>query len=247
MKQNRTGRRAAMCVTAVLLSLICATTIWAKTKERLETVSDVYWDEDNTTVARWEEVEDAFRYEIYLYRDDSRVDTIKTQKTRFNLEKFLKHEGEYTFKVRALAKDKSKEFSDGYWSDLSDSIYIDEGFAELIRSGGTLDTSNSGPGALGETKVSKEISAIYTPEWQQDAAGWRYRLSDGTFQANGWWQDTAKGIWYYFNDQGYMVTGWIDWNGGRYYCLPSGAMVTGDTNVDGVTYHFDASGLLQNS
>ncbi len=50
-----------------------------------------------------------------------------------------------------------------------------------------------------------------------------------------------------------MVTGWIDWNGQRYYCLPAadtaaglpaGSMVTGERNIDGVTYRYDGNGVL---
>lgn len=247
MKQNRTGRRAAMCIMAVLFSLTCVVPALAKTKVRLGTVQDTYWDEDDSTYACWEEVEDAYRYEVYIYRDDSKVGSMKTAKTRYNLEKFMKQEGEYTFKVRAVPKDNSKEWSDGYWSAESDSIYIDAGFAELIRNGGTIDTDTTGPGALGESRPKDDISAIYKQEWQQDAVGWKYRLSNGTYPTNAWQQDPTDGAWYFFNEQSYMVTGWIDWNGARYYCLPSGRMVTGDTQVDGVTYHFDVSGALQAS
>lgn len=78
----------------------------------------------------------------------------------------------------------------------------------------------------------------------QDNIGWWYRREDGSYPANTWWQDPADGIWYYFNEQGYMVTGWIDWNGSRYYCLPSGAMATGENIIDGAVYHFDGSGAL---
>ena len=41
-----------------------------------------------------------------------------------------------------------------------------------------------------------------------------------------------------------MTTGWITWNGRTYYCEPSGAMVTGNRNIDGVNYYFDASGVM---
>ena len=50
-----------------------------------------------------------------------------------------------------------------------------------------------------------------------------------------------------FDAEGYMKTGWIEENGVKYYCQPSGAMVTGDQTIDGVLYHFDSSGALQQS
>lgn len=44
-----------------------------------------------------------------------------------------------------------------------------------------------------------------------------------------------------------MKTGWIEENGVKYYCQPSGAMVTGEQTIEGVLYHFDGSGALQPS
>ena len=60
---------------AVLLASALTVTAWAA--ERLDTVSDTYWDENTVTMARWDEVDDAYQYEVYLYRDESKV----TEKT----------------------------------------------------------------------------------------------------------------------------------------------------------------------
>lgn len=246
MKRNRVMKQVVMLAAFVFMSVACAATAWAAT--RLDTVEDTYWDDDNTTVARWEEVEDVYEYELYLYRDETHIKTLKTKKTSMDLDKYLTKEGEYTFKVRALARNNSGEYRDGYWSDESDSCYVSEDFAELMRNGGVVDTKNSGPGAPGEgSGVTKETSVVYTAEWVQDSTGWWYRMADGSYPANGWWQQPDTGIWYFLNEQGYLVTGWIDWNGNRYYCQPSGAMVVGDVVVDGVQYHFDASGAMQAS
>lgn len=257
MRHMKFGRRLAMLAAVALLSVAGAVTAWAAT--RLATVQDTYWDDDDITMARWEEVEDAYQYEVYLYRNESRVDTFKTKKNYFNMERKMTAEGEYTFKVRALAKNKSKEFRDGYWSDESDGIYIDAAFAELMKNGGVIDTQNSGPGATGTPgQPVKETSVVYKAEWiySDQAQAWWYRNSDGTFPANTWWQDPATTRWYFFNEQGYMMTGWIDWNGQRYYCLPAadtaaglpvGSMVTGERNIDGVVYRFDGNGVLQTS
>ena len=240
-----------------ILSVAGTVTAWAAT--RLDTVQDAYWDDDDITMARWEEVEEAYQYEINLYRDESRVQTFKTKKTYYNMEKKMTSAGEYTFKVRALAKSSSKEYRDGYWSDESDGIYIDADFAELMKNGGVIDTKNSGPGATGTAgEPTKEASVVYKAEWiySQEAQAWWYRNTDGSFPANGWWKDPATSVWYFFNEQGYMKTGWIDWNGGRYYCLPAadtaaglpaGAMITGERTIDGTVYHFDGSGILQAS
>ena len=128
-----------------------------------------------------------------------------------------------------------------------------------MKNGGVIDTQNSGPGATGTPgQPVKDTSVVYKAEWvySDQAQAWWYRNSDGTFPANTWWQDPATTRWYFFNEQGYMMTGWIDWNGQRYYCLPAadtaaglpaGSMVTGERNIDGVVYRFDGNGVLQTS
>ncbi len=242
MRETRFGRRMAVLCTALVLSVGCVVTSWAAT--RLGKVQDTYWDEDDMTTARWDEVEDAYQYEVYLYLDDSHVTTVKTKRTHYNMQKKMTKGGEYTFKVRALPKGSSKKSQIGPWSDLSDSTYIDESFAELIKGGGVIDTNNSGPGVNSST-VAQGAAQENTSGWIKENDGrWWYRSSDGTYPVNGWWQEPGTGIWYYFDAQGYMLTGWIDWNGSRYYCLPSGAMATGDTIIDGMSYSFDTSGAL---
>ena len=245
MKLKDMGKRLVVLGAVGLLSVSAAMTAQAAVK--LGTVSDVYWDEDNQPIAVWEEVENAYQYEVYLYCDGNSAGSVKTKKTRYNFEKKMNKEGEYTFRVRALAKNKDKKFSNGNWSDYSDETYIDESYAELIRNGGIIDTQNSGPGAAAGTGNSTQVpttNVVYTPQWIQDSVGWWYRLADGTYPTNTWWQDPANGSWYYFNEHGYMMTGWIQWNGSWYYCQPSGVMVTGENTIDGTIYWFDGSGAL---
>ena len=62
MKLQQMGKRLAVVSAVMILSAVTAMTVWGKT--RLETVSDVYWnDEDDNeskiTEAVWEPVEDA--------------------------------------------------------------------------------------------------------------------------------------------------------------------------------------------
>lgn len=242
MKHKNWIRKLAILVLAAVLSAAGAVASLAAT--RLDTVDDPYWDDEDIAVAMWEEVEDAYQYQVYLYCEESKVAEIKTKNTRYNFERKMTKAGEYTFRVRALAKGSS--YKDGNWSEYSDSIYIDEDFAALMESGGVIDTVTSGPGAKTDgSNASEAISVVYTAQWVQDDIGWWYRRDDGSYPLNTWWQDPASGVWYYFNESGYMVTGWIDWNEGRYYCDPSGAMVTGEQEIDGESYLFDASGLLR--
>lgn len=236
MKQIK--RQLVTGITAVLMAAALATTGYAK--EQLEVPEDAYWDEDNQTLARWEEVEEVYEYEVYLYCDESKVKEIKTKKNYFNFGKFMTKEGDYTFRVRALAKKRDDDYSNSSWSDYSDETYVDEGYAELMKNGGKIDTDNSGPGA-----VKNDVAA---GSWIQDETGWWYKYNDGTYPASRWFQDPADANWYYFDERGYMKTGWIDLEGSRYYCdpagTPSGAMVTGICVIDGTEYQFGESGAL---
>ena len=241
-------KQIAFVVTAGLLTIAGAATVFAASKTRLDTVTDFYWGDDGTT-ANWEEVEDATQYEIRLYCDESQVADVKTKKTYYAMEKKMTKEGDYTFRVRALAKSGS-EFSDSYWSDESEETYISADFAEMIKNGGSSSQlKNGGPGKTDDTQVTeeKEASVVIQAKWiQEEGTGrWWYQNADGSYPKGGWWQDPANGIWYFFDEQGYMQTGWIDWNGNRYYCTESGAMAVGEYTIDGAQYRFDASGALQ--
>lgn len=246
MNKYKVIRRMAMFLAAAVLTAGSAVTVWAST--RLETVSDPYWDDDNTSFAVWDEVEDAYQYEVYLYCNESKVAEFKTKKVRLNMESKMTREGDYTFRVRALAKKSDDDFRDGYWSDYSDETYIDASYAEMVKNGGRIDNTNSGPGSDGQgtgtTAVVSNTSVVYAAKWIQNDKGWWYQQSDGTYPSNGWFQDPATSKWYFMDANGYMMTGWIDWNGQKYYCGSDGAMYQGENTVDGTYYTFDNSGAL---
>lgn len=251
MKKSGIWKKLVVAVAAAALSAASVMSVWAAA-ERLDTVENTYWDEEDDTIARWDEVENAYEYEVYLYHNEQKTSSIKTKKDYYNFKKKMTAEGDYTFKVRALAKNRSKNYRDGYWSEESDTCYISEDYAELLKNGGEIDTDHSGPGVSGdssaEVKETDTISVVYKAEWIPTADGrWWYRNSDGSYPAGGWWREPGTEIWYYFDAEGYMKTGWIEENGVKYYCQPSGAMVTGDQTIDGVLYHFDSSGALQQS
>ena len=222
-------------IAAVLISCLLAAgslmTAQAAEKERLPKVSDVWWED---SVAHWEEVDDAYKYEVTLYRDSSKVKTIDTKNTKYNFESSFTKAADYKFKVRALGK---RDYSDGPWSDYSDTFDVSETYVENIRiekeekKASSIGKGTSGPG-----------EGMTEGEWVQDQTGWWYREADGTYPANAW--RMVKEAWYFFGEDGYMKTGWIDWNHKRYYCDGNGAMVTGSYAVDGVTYNFGGDGAL---
>lgn len=242
-------KQIALAVTAGLLTVMGAATAFAASKTRLDTVTDLYWGDDGTT-ANWEKIDDAYQYEVRLYCNESQVESIKTKKDSFDMEKKMTKEGDYTFRVRALAKSNSKEFTDGYWSEDSEETYVSADFADMIKNGGsTSQLKNGGPGKKedGSAAEEKEASIVRQAKWiQEDGSGrWWYQNADGSYPKGGWWQEPATGTWYFFDAQGYMQTGWIDWNGSRYYCTGSGAMAVGEYTIDGAAYRFDASGALK--
>jgi len=244
MRSRSYIKKLALFMIAGVMMLGAAVPASAAT--RLDTVSDTYWDEDDP-IAHWDEVEDAYQYEVYLYRDDSRTATIKTKKTSYNFKSKMTTEGDYTFRVRALAKSSSSSYRDGYWSDYSDNFYVSASYAEVLKSGGKIDTVNSGPGALGTGAVAEpDISVVPSGgAWQRNDHGWWYSYADGSWLTAAWFQDPASGLWYYFGDDGYMVTGWLTWNDNQYYLNDSGAMVTGEQTISGAAYYFEPSGILE--
>lgn len=80
--------------------------------------------------------------------------------------------------------------------------------------------------------------------WIQDANGWWFKKSDGSYPKNEWVM--IKDKWYHFDEVGYMETGWIDLNGIKYYLNPDGAMVSNDWSFQSNKwYYFDTSGVMQ--
>lgn len=88
-------------------------------------------------------------------------------------------------------------------------------------------------------------SIVYAAEWKQDDKGWKYQNDDGSYQNNSWIKENGK--WYCFDSNGYMFTGWLKTAAGKwYYMNPAGDARTEDYIENGITYHFDQSGVCQN-
>lgn len=91
----------------------------------------------------------------------------------------------------------------------------------------------------------EEIGPGVEGKWQATEDGrWYYLNPDKTCPTSEWKE--IKDVWYYFDGQGYMVTGWIDADGKRYWADESGAMVSNTTMViDGVEYTFGEDGACE--
>lgn len=85
----------------------------------------------------------------------------------------------------------------------------------------------------------------YPGNWQSDENGWRITGKDGNSPANQWVYTDWKGSndWYFFDEKGYMVTGWFEYKGNKYYLNPvsdgkKGYMYTGWNMIEGKWYYF---------
>ncbi|MDR1764616.1 MAG: hypothetical protein LBR77_00675 [Lachnospiraceae bacterium] len=228
-------------------------------KEELEQVSDLWWN-DAGTVIYWEPVENAYQYKVSLYRNSAGTGTPLYTKTvsrsTHSLDVYSKMNnvvGVYTFRVQALGKG---DYTNAEVSDVSDYYELEtemvaarkaareESEAEEERK--QTATGDIVPGLAGGPGVTPPATAN---EWIEDTAKglWWYRHADGSYTKLNW--ELIDGKWYYFDGDGWMVTGWLEWDGGRYYLSQLhdgtyGAMVTGAMLEDGVAYHFEDSGKL---
>lgn len=186
-------------------------------------VSNLEWDED-TGEASWDETEDAKRYEVKLYRNDSTVTSATTTDEDYDFSGYITKKGTYTFKVRAVYNSSNK----GSWEE-SDEWDVSSSEADDIssNSSGSPSSDSSGPG-LGSSSGA----------WLLDSVGWWYCNADRSYTVNNWQYINNK--WYFFNGNGYMVTGWVYWNSIWYYCGDDGAMYVNRTTPDG--YYVNSDG-----
>ena len=164
----------------------------------LHALTNVVLTEDG--IATWDAIPAAGSYEVRVYRDDKAVGAVMTVSTNTCncRERMQKGNTAYTVRVRPVSKFDSKEKGD--WAE-SPSTYIPEEKAAQFRENPT--------GGNGEW--------VQTPE----NGKWWYRNADGSYPANSWQQIGDK--WYFFDAQGYMATGWIQWED---YCADTGEMLT---------------------
>ena len=145
-----------------------------------------------------------------------------------------------------------------YDNDLAD-VLIEEEFPTWIETGKALGTVDD-PAPEPDNKPDPDhgssdsgSSSSYTTAadpnsgtWTQDEYGWRFTLKNGTQPKAQWfyldWNGTKS--WYYFSEEGYMITGWFEHEGNRYYLHPisdgtMGHMYVGWHFIDGKWYYFN--------
>lgn len=195
----------------------------------LETAEDLEWDGRH---AEWDDVDDADKYEVKLYRNGSSVTTITTSKNSFNFYPYMTRSGDYTFKVRAISN-SDNEKSD--WSDESEEYYMTA--SEVYT--GTPPTSNDYTG--GSTSTGSSPASTQNPGWVQDNLGWTF-WQNGQALKNTWLY--VDNNWFYMGNNYYMMTGWIYVDNNWFYLNPvsdgtKGAMKTGLQSINGVLYYLN--------
>lgn len=191
-------------------------------------IDDAYW---SGHTAKWERADDASKYEVQLRRDGSTVESVTTTSHSYNFGGKFNKSGNYSFRVRAIHGSNK-----GSWEE-SGKAYFDRSSSSsgnVVVSGGP-----SGPASSGPAGESYSSPAAQTAGWQKDNVGWWWRNPDGSWPANCW--QFINGKWYFFGGDGYMKTGWIQWNGQYYYCdLTNGDMLANTVTPDG--FRVDANG-----
>lgn len=247
--QNAKYKRAKTYDSGTTLEL---TVTFPQLTGRLMAVENNYWEDK---LAVWDDLEGARSYEIRLYRNDKLQTTVKSTGTYYDFSGNFIREGEYTFKVRGIAKYNNNP---GDWSEASDYNFISENQAQSSAVGGNWVQDGRGwwySYSSGGYPVStwRQINGAWyyfdktgymMTGWQRLDGSWYYLQPSGAM-TTGW--QAINGRWYYMNGSGVMQTGWQDINGRRYYLDGSGAMLTGWQYIDGSWYCMDASGALYTS
>lgn len=194
----------------------------------LQDVDELYWD---GRTARWDEVEDADKYEVKLYRGSSTVTTVTTTTNSYNFSTSMTKAGDYNFKVRAISNSDGEKSA---WTETSDDYYVDKD--SVYNGSGSAWTpggNQGGPETGGATGGAG---------WVQYLNNWYYFMPDGNFIRNNWY--FVDNNWFYFDANGFMATGWIFVDNNWFYMNPvsngtRGAMMTGWQFIDGYWYYLN--------
>lgn len=215
---------------------------------------DMYWDE---TEACWDDIDDADRYQVRLYRGDTLVTTKTVKNSWYDFEENMVKSGTYRFRVRERIDGEY-----GKWSSYSEAYEVgysgsDGSFEEWLNktlnmnfvsttAGSkttTSKTTTSKTSSQTASQTSNPMVIVLHEGWQQDGNGWWYRKADGSYPKDTWYQIGSS--WYNFDSVGYMRTGWIQRNQSWFYCLPSGEMAVGGwQHINNVWYYFDENGYM---
>lgn len=194
-------------------------------KVKLPSLAESVGDQGEVTltaggIAVWDEVRGAGSYEVRLYRNGTGLGAtiLTTENIYYDFSSMMTRAGSYHVRVRPVNKLKTE--NKGEWAE-SSVITLSKEQADAIRNG------------------TADKSVPVSGEWIQDSTGWWYKHHDGSYTKNNW--ELIREDWYFFDENGYMKTGWVEWEGKQYYCdLSTGAMLKNTTTPDG--YILDHNG-----
>ncbi len=202
--------------------------------------------------ARWDKAdEDVKHYEVRLYRNKNLVTTVTASGTSYDFRNEITRSGDYTFRVRSIAKYADRA---GDWSGYSDENTVTERQVSNNGSGSWVQNQygwwyryyNGGYPSNTWEKINNtwyyfNRDGYMLTGWQQINGSWYYLGSSGAM-TRGW--QAVSGRWYYMNGDGVMLTGWQYLSGHWYYLDGSGAMLTGFQFINGRWYYLNSDGVM---
>ena len=190
-------------------------------------------------------------YEVRIYKNNYYVGDYKTEKGQnsFSFAPYITSGDSYTFSVRRFNLGTNTHSN---WYRITKSFSASSDYVSEANNART------------DTKYNNPYVNSASGQWQQNAYGWWWQDSTGTYPVNAW--RYINKFWYYFDANGYMVTGWNFINGHWYYFRPdigylqtgwiytnntwyytdlsNGTMKFGWQAINGKMYYFDANGKM---
>lgn len=223
-------KMVSLIVLVSLMSSLMAVSIIAA---KIGVPENLRWE---GTKACWDEVEDAYQYQVLLYKDGVKTNsTINSSSNSVELSGRMKEKGKYTFQVRVRER-ISDEY--GRYSSSDSGTYIQEKTIKSTRNTKRTTSTRSSSTSSGERNPGPGVAG---QNWKEDNNGWWYDRGEGSYPKGEWFQVEQK--WYYFDENGYLLVGWITVDGKEYYCYSDGDRAAGWSEIDGGYYYFDVNGV----
>ncbi|MDD5833257.1 MAG: hypothetical protein PUC98_07250 [Clostridiales bacterium] len=193
---------------------------------------------DDYYILHWSKVKHAERYKLSIYSENVLEETITINENSFDLADYsdkFDNDITLTIKLSALADAKKTRTYQESQTYVINSL---QEFAETHRIDGEfryIGTKLMYTDVTGEDVKNK---------WVNILGGWMHFNRSGYAEPEGWYKDT-DGNWYYFGEDHLIRTGWLDYEGCRYYLRenenggPFGSAVLGKAVIDGKEYHFN--------
>lgn len=215
---------------------------------------EVYGLEWSGTWAMWEASEEDIKsYEVRLYRNKRLVTTVTTTDTEYDFRSHITQNGDYTFRVRAVARYEDRT---GPWSEYSEENTFSDYEAQYYGQGSWIQNQHGWwyryyNGDYPSSCWKNINNAWYyfnrdgymLTGWQYIDGNWYFLGSNGAMLGGGW--NFINGHWYYMNGSGIMQTGWQNLSGRQYYLNGDGVMLTGWQYINGRWYYLGGDGAMQ--